>query len=179
MMSKAGWCCLAVMAALLGVATPGVAREFLDDVCPDAGGNAFIVDTPVEARSVANGYNLPTCHLVLRTSLDPGAIDHVLLQITARSITIEGPLEINNALVDSAIVLRVLDGDIALSQARLMARDTIRLECHGSTACNITIAKHSHLQAPRVIRVAARGRLTIEDTRIVGGELDVRAASSQ
>jgi hypothetical protein len=166
---------LAGMIVLLWVAPSAVAGNFLDDSCPDGGGQTFVVDTPLEAQSVANGYDLPSCNLVLRTSLDPAAITRPILQITAKSMTLEGPLEITNPLVESVIVLRVVDGHLTLSQARLMARDTIRLECHGKSACNISINGQSHLQASRVVRTIATGRLTIEDTRIVSGEIDARA----
>lgn len=167
------------VAVLSGLDTGAVAGTFIDDVCPDNAGTTFFVDTVAEAAAVANGYNLPSCHLVIRTSLDPGAILDKALLIVARSITLEGPLDITHSLGESTLQLVASDGNIVVSQARIAVRDMITLRCSAPSTCGVTIHRNSQIQAARTVRTSARGRVTVEDARIVGGELELRGSATR
>lgn len=165
------------LTSVLVVATPAQSGNYLDDVCPDEGGRAFIVDTPAEALTIADDYNRPDCRLIIRTSLERAAVLGTTLHISAKSITIEGPLEIDNGLVDSRIVLSAADGDIAISGARISARKEIRLECLAPATCSVSVQKRSHLSASHAIRTVARGAVTIDDSKLASANLDLHRAA--
>jgi hypothetical protein len=166
------------IAVLLACPAPARAADYADDACPDRGGSALVVDTPAKAMTVANGFTRPTCDLIIRTGFDNASVTGFTLRITAKSITVEGPLTMQNTLVDARLVLIAADGDIVISNARLMARREVLLECHAPSNCGITVQKGSELRATRILRTVARGAVNVDDSsRISGGELNVDARS--
>jgi hypothetical protein len=177
MMRSGGLIVLVTMGLLLAV--PAYSGNYMDDVCPDEGGKSFIVDTSADALVVADNYNRPDCRLVIRTSIGRNHVSGSTLHISAKSITIEGPLEIENGLVDSRIVLSAADGDVSIAGARIIAQGEIRLECRAPATCAVGVSKHSLLRANRAIRTQARGSVTFDDVKMVAAETESLRLSAQ
>jgi hypothetical protein len=171
-MTHKGLLALGTLAIL--VAAPAYSGNAIDDACPDEGGSAYIVDTAAEALTVANDYHRPDCRLIIRTSLDRSSITDSTLRVTAKSITIEGPLEITHPLVDSRIVLTAVAGDVVISNARLSARKEVWIECRSPATCTVSVHKSAQVNAARAIRILSRGSSAVEDAKLLSAELDVQ-----
>lgn len=166
---------LLVLALLVGSAlgTASVnAAYYADDACPDHRGTAYLVDTAARAATVANGFNLPSCHLIVRTSLDQSSFSSSMLSISAKSVTIEGAIDIAHPFPESRIVLTAHDGDVVVAGARLSAQSELRLQCLAPASCAVTVHRGAHLHAGRTIRTAARGAVKVEDAKLTTGEME-------
>jgi hypothetical protein len=176
MTDKAG---LALMALLLLSAAPAYSGNSADDPCPDQGGTAFVVDGPARAHIVANDYHRPDCRLVIKTDLERKTITDTTLRITAKSITIEGPLEITNPLPGSRIVLSAVDGDVTVTNARLRSRREILIECRAPATCTVALQKNALVQAPRIIRILSQGSAEVEEGRMETAELEIERGADR
>ena len=117
-----------LLVAFALVATPAWAL----DPCPDAGGTAFLVNTPVEAGAIAGGYNNPTCNLIITASVDPSI---KTWNVLAKSFRLTGASVINQ-LTLSGIRITTVE-DITLQAGILKAREDLHLRCT-SPGCEIS-----------------------------------------
>jgi hypothetical protein len=170
---------LAALALLTLIVAPAYAGNSVDDPCPDQGGTAFIVDSPMKASIVANTYHRPDCHLVIKTSLDRSTITDTTLRITAKSVTIEGPVEISNSRHRSRIVITAMNGDITITSARLLAKREVLLECLGPATCTVALHRNALVQAPKIIRILSQGTAAIEEGKLETVELDIERGTDR
>ncbi len=130
---------LGILALVFSLGGPaGAVLNFADDDC---GNPDTTIDTPAEAARVANGYNCAGVDLTITTSLNDNAPSDIVdqnLQISAKSLTITGPLEIINDVALSSIRLVAEGGNIKITDAIIKAKDLLRLECKG-VLCTIDV----------------------------------------
>jgi hypothetical protein len=157
---------------------PADAKDYVDDSCPDQGGTAFVVDSAEKAFTVANGYNLPSCHLIIRADVGGTQATTGTLRIVARSVTIDAPVTVRNPFVDSRVVISAHEGDILVSSGQIAARKDVWLECRAPDTCTVTVQKNAVLKAGRAVRTMARGAVRIQDAAVSGGEIAVDAKPS-
>lgn len=164
-------CALALL-ALVSLVASAESADYSDDACPDQDGRAFIVDTPARAATIGNGFSLPSCALIIRTSIDPASMTRPTLRIAAKSVTIEGPVVVHNPIVDSRVVIVAQGGDIVVAGARVVALRDVVLECRAPDTCAVTVHRGSELRANRLVRTVARGVVKIDGALVTGGDVD-------
>jgi hypothetical protein len=159
----------------------------IDPVCAAAGVGTpcFVVDTALEAATVGNGYNFPTCNLLIKITI-PVTVNP--LTITAHDITIMGPdpasasglVEIINNAANSQTTLTATETDLVISEASIKAHKTLKLTCQGTTPdCNITSRLSDLIAAldfanPTIggdLFITAEGSVDIQTTNTHGGNI--------
>lgn len=163
------------------------ALNYADDICPDAGGTEFVVDTLAEALVVQNGYNLIACNIIIKISLNP--VDNAFI-IKAKSIRVEGDgvtaLDIINATVTGDVTLLAVGGNINIVNASVKAKDIVRLECT-APLCRIDVDDSSIIASQSLdpfnipgdpgsgfatlgeLFITARGDIDLQRSDIYGG----------
>lgn len=185
---KSTWLVLmGAIALIFAVVVQAEALNFADDVCPDAGGTEFVVDTAAKALVVQNGYNRDPCNLIIKISMNPNEADTL---IKAKTISILGdgvtPLNIINAAVSGDIIFSAVGGNILIQNAIVKARDTLKLLCD-SAGCRIDVDDSSIIASASLdpfnvpgdpssgfatkgeLFISAKGNIDLQRSDIYGG----------
>jgi hypothetical protein len=148
--------------------------------CPDPG-NQFIVDTLADAAQIADGYNEPTCDLIINTTVNAAVTN---LGVTAKSVVIQGPdvLDNNvragivNAIAGGKIFLNAQNGNITMNEARVIASSVVQVSCDGA-GCDIQISLSDVIASETlqfggnggVLQISAQDILNIQSSTVFGG----------
>lgn len=171
---------LGILALVFSLGGPaGAVINFADDNCAE---NPFTVDTAAKAARVANGYNCAAVDLTITTSLNDNAPSDIVdqdLPITAKSITITGPLEIINDVSLSSIRLVAAGGNLTIKDASIKAKELVRLECKGAL-CTVDVDDSELVASFDLtltagstgdLRILANGNIDIQNTTTWGAAL--------
>lgn len=164
-----------IILGILALLLAPVGWAMAADPCPDTGGTEFIVDTAADAEEVDDGYDNAACKLIIKTNIETDAGVRNM-RWEAKSIKVEGPVDIINNNFDGAITLIADNGDIDIDKGKFVADDTIKFECLSPATCKITV-KDSHLEANRHITINSQSDGLVQDTTVLGGEIDFRSAN--